>query len=193
MQASNVRRATWSALVAGSVGVLIVWAAIQVRAQVTVITPDRPVSSGMIGIVRAQTARLNLVNVRAIVPDAPDLRLGPCRVELQFLDSQGMVLKMSEVSLATGQAGFLDLTRDDRPSQTGRPGATVPGGADRQQIRAVWQVLDNRDMPECGRSNFIATVEVFGRDGITTVILLPAPCDDTDDNPNNDCPGALNN
>lgn len=126
----------------------------------------------MIGVARAQTARLNLVNVRAIPPDDTGHPPDPCRAELQFLDSQGMVLKMSEVSLAPGQAGFLDLTRRDRPSPPGRPGVIPPDEGDRQQIRAVWTVPDSPDMPQCSRSNFIATVEVFGRDGKTTVLYV---------------------
>jgi hypothetical protein len=168
MKASKPRM-QWSVLALATVGALAAWAAIQVRA-VEPDSGDRPSRFGMVGIARAQTARLNVVNVRAQAPDSGDLPSGPCRVELQFLDSQGMVLKMSEVSLAPGQAGFLDLARGDAPSQPGRLGALTPDGPDRQQIRAVWQTPDNPDMPECGRSNFIGTVEVFGRDGKTTVL-----------------------
>jgi hypothetical protein len=129
--------------------------------------PDRPSRFGMIGVVHGQTARLNLV---FIPPDGADLPPGPCRVGLQFLDNQGAVLKTSEVSLAPGHAGFSDFVRSDRPSPPGRAGAQAPDVGDRQQIRAAWQEPDGPDMPQCHRSNFIATVEVFGRDGKTTVV-----------------------
>ena len=164
MHASNAKRAKWSALLLGSI-VFTAWAVIQVRAETTAIKPD--IGFGMVGIAHAQTARLNLVNI--LQPDGnAGLPPGPCRARLMFLDSEGAVLKMSDVSLAPGHAGFLDVTRRDTPSDGGRPG-TVGNDADRQQIRAVWQAFD--DPYQCGPEVFIATVEVFGRDGRTTVLF----------------------
>jgi hypothetical protein len=138
---------------------------------------DRASHFGMFGVVRGETARLNIV---FIAPDGGDFPPDPCRVGLRFLDSQGAVLKTSEVSLAPGHAGFSDLIRSDRPTPPGRAGAIAPDTGDRQQVRAAWIVPDGPDMPQCNASNFIATVEVFGRDGRTTV-LYTAP--DTPDIP----------
>src|SRR5437867_13354608 len=73
---------------------------------------------GMIGIARTQTARLNIV---ATAPDGGDLP--PCRVQLQFRDGRGALIKMSDVSLESGQSAFLDLAHD---------------GGERRQIRAAW-------------------------------------------------------
>ncbi|HMC22071.1 MAG TPA: hypothetical protein VKL19_09505 [Thermoanaerobaculia bacterium] len=45
-----------------------------------------------------------------------------------------------------------------------------PDVGDRHQIRATWTTPDVGDMPQCVRAKFIATVEVFDKDGRTTVL-----------------------
>ena len=72
-------------------------------------TPFAPF--GMLGLARAQTARLNLVNL------LPQGGITPCVAVLSFADGDGMPLMtgtgapiMERFSLLPGKAAFLDLT-----------------------------------------------------------------------------------
>ena len=79
----------------------------------TLVTPS--FSLGMIGLVTGQTARLNVVNlVRTPPPVAISVALIPCKLELDFYDGQGKLLKQKTIaSLDFGKADFLDLTRTE--------------------------------------------------------------------------------
>ncbi len=77
--------------------------------------PDRTV--GMLGVMRGQTVRLNLVNL-AIAVDG-QLPPDPCRVVLTFRNADGRPFTNSDgqplrraVELQAGQSAFLDLNAD---------------------------------------------------------------------------------
>src|SRR2546421_10421934 len=94
-------------------------AATQKRGQVFAqITPESlscsNCRSGMFGITRGQTARLNLVSVSdgEVAPEpcrGGDVQPGPCHVELLFFDAKGHTLAHSTETLAPGRAVALDL------------------------------------------------------------------------------------
>ena len=151
----------------------VIWKAADLRAQADPPEPGRQLF-GMVGLAHGQTARLSVVYVPPIDPDLPP---DPCRVRLMFLDGEGAVIRESAVSLAPGQARYLD-TVHDRPSPgVSRLGAQHPPDPGRQQVRGAWfhppdpglPPIDP-DRPSCSSNHFIATVEVFGRDGATSVL-----------------------
>jgi len=70
-------------------------------------------SFGMIGLGTGQTARLNAVN---LVRTPPPIMIAQvlCKVELDFYDGQGKLIKQKTVAnLGYGQADFLDLARSE--------------------------------------------------------------------------------
>lgn len=127
--------------------------------------PQPPVSSkvaanfGMIGLSHFDTARLNLVNT-----NNPTIAATPipalCQAKLRFLDTAGQVLVNSEVVLASGQAGHLDLTH-----------ANIPGTARRAQVRAQIATLDNP--APASLANCVATIEVFNSISGRTYSIYP--------------------
>src|SRR5690349_11912986 len=73
--------------------------------------PPEDINFASVGFSFGQTARLNLVNLGPATPVT--VPPGPCRAQMGFLDSAGHLLApMSQLSLASGQAGFVDLNRD---------------------------------------------------------------------------------
>lgn len=64
----------------------------------------------MIGIADGESARVNALNLGT----GQYMRASSCSVTLQFLDSQGQVLKEKVVSLPAGKASFLDLSWDKK-------------------------------------------------------------------------------
>jgi hypothetical protein len=77
----------------------------------TPLGPPDDINFASVGISLGQTARLNLVNLGPATPST--VPPGPCRAQMVFLDTAGNPLApMSQLSLAPGQAGFVDLNRD---------------------------------------------------------------------------------
>jgi len=76
----------------------------------------------MIGIAIGQTARVNVLNLTTPDPANPST----CNVILEFLDTQGNVLKQSTVNLSPGNAAWLDLNQFELQTT-----------ATRSEIRAV--------------------------------------------------------
>jgi hypothetical protein len=92
---------------------LYLLAAPPVVAQIAQLPPPDPddINFPTVGISLGQTARLNLVNLGPATPGA--FPPGPCNAQMGFLDSAGNPLaRMSQLTLAPGQAGFGDLNRD---------------------------------------------------------------------------------
>lgn len=146
-----------------AIGSGAIWVTTHLRAQVNPPDGDRA-QFGMIGVARGQTARLNVVNVAVDNPD-----IAPCPVQLQFLDSHGGLLAQGQFTLGPGEARYLDIVNDRGSFGGSRPGVP-PDVGDRQQLRAAWNNPPDPDRAMCPSDNFIATVEVFGRDGQTTVL-----------------------
>jgi hypothetical protein len=68
----------------------------------------------MIGLGTGQTARLNVVNLVRTAPPIAISLFQPCKVELDFYDDQGKLIKQKSVAnLGFGQADFLDLLRSE--------------------------------------------------------------------------------
>ena len=100
------------------------------RAQAFNPQPEPPGRWGLFGIVAEQTARVSVVNTS---PDPGGHAPGSCRVSLAFVDSEGIVLKETRLTLRPGQATSLDYGFQE-PPEPGRDdavGATA-GRADRQ-------------------------------------------------------------
>lgn len=125
---------------------------------------------GMVGIVRGQAARLNVVNT-FLPPDIGD-RSGSCQVELGFVDGEGRSLGRTMAALMPGQASFFDVFFDVFDDTA---------AASRLQIRAVIkaQVPDVGDRPggrgadPCG--GLLPSVEVYDvATGASMLVLHPA-------------------
>lgn len=109
-------------------------------------------TTGMVGIIRGETARLSVLNAEDLVTIHPEPKL----VELKILDAAGNVLARSSQMVAPGQAVFLDLD----------PSVTTPGlsaGAARLQIRGVVTP---------GSSPCVSTLEIFDNTSMRTTVLL---------------------
>jgi len=65
-------------------------------------------TSGMIGVVEGQAARLNVLNPGVALP-APGVA---CPASLEFWDGQGLLLKSVTVTVAAGKSAYLDLFAD---------------------------------------------------------------------------------
>ncbi len=127
----------------------------------------------MVGVASGQSARINVVNATPVDASNPT----SCNVTLQFMDSDGNVLKQAAVNLQPSAATSLDLSWDDLTGATLRAelravllfgysgGANPPGGILRQtacgSLIPSLEVFDNTT----GRTSFI----------LTTVSSLPAP------------------
>lgn len=125
---------------------------------------------GMVGIVRGQAARLNVVNTFT-PPDVGD-RPGSCQVELGFVDGEGRSLGRTTAALMPGQASFFDVFFDVFDDTA---------AASRLQVRAVIraQAPDIGDRP--GRSGadpcggLLPSVEVYDvATGASMLFLNPA-------------------
>ncbi|MGH7963244.1 MAG: hypothetical protein ACRERD_15695, partial [Candidatus Binatia bacterium] len=102
--------------------------------------------SGMVGLIRGQTARLNAVNTGT--PNESS-----CPVELSFLDSMGNTVALGPHIIPPGQADFLDLDA-----------ASLGGPDTRVQIRATVAIggpeVQQREVRAC-TNNLRLTLEVF--------------------------------
>lgn len=78
-------------------------------AQSTPVAPaEEARTSGMVGLVDGQAARLNVLNPGAALP-----AIGPaCVASLEFWDGQGLLLKSLTVNVAAGKSAYLDLFSD---------------------------------------------------------------------------------
>jgi hypothetical protein len=124
------------------------------------------VSFAMIGVATGQSARVNALNLgsRLSTQDSS------CSVTLQFLDTKGQVLKQTAVTLPSGKATSLDLSRD-----------AVPGDEVRAEIRAVLLfgysggASPGPDVLQQFDCNIVPSIEVYDNDtGKTNFILTDA-------------------
>jgi hypothetical protein len=116
--------------------------------------------AGIIGMIRGQTARLNLVNLG----DPDIIPPGPCVSTLTFLDGAGNLLGASNLSLDVGQAGLLDLNADRL------------GIRGRLEIRGVAHSAPNLDptLPDPCASTRV-TLELFDNKSLQTTAFAPEP------------------
>lgn len=121
--------------------------------------PDPPARFAMMGIVFEQTARVNVVAVR---PVRSELSPGPCRVTIDFFDSEGeKLVKSANLILHPGKANQFDLIG---PLRRGEPRAA------RTQFLPAVHVLPNRP-GELRCLGVAASVEVFDASGRTSVLI----------------------
>jgi hypothetical protein len=115
--------------------------------------------AGIIGIIKGQTARLNLVNVG----DSNIIPPGPCRGTLSFLDDAGNLLTATDISLEIGQAAFADLNAD---------AVSFRG---RLQLRGVvrFSAVDPALANPCANTRL--TLEIFDNRNFETTALAPEP------------------
>jgi hypothetical protein len=127
----------------------------------------------MVGIASGQSAHVNALNAARQDPSNPT----SCSLTLQFLDSNGNLLKQSKVNLLPGKAAALDLSWDE-----------LPRGDLRTSVRAVllFGYSGGANPPAkivqqsaCG--NLVPSLEVYANDSgrtsfvLTTVNTLPSP------------------
>jgi hypothetical protein len=116
--------------------------------------------AGIIGIIRGQTARLNLVNIGdpSIIPP------GPCVSRLTFLDGANNLLGAAVLSLAPGQASFADLNAD------------LVGIRGRIEIHGIAHFAPNPDPTlDDPCANTRLTLEVFDNKSMQTTAFAPEP------------------
>ncbi len=120
---------------------------------------DPEFRTGIFGVVRGQTARLNVVAL-----GGPDT--SPVQVQLQFLDSQGRTLARSTETLMPNHAAFLDLNAD-----------FVERVGNRLQVRGVVSRLGDgsNSPPDPDRRRVIVTAEVFDNDTGRTTVFIDNP------------------
>jgi hypothetical protein len=112
-------------------------------------------TTGMFGVARGQTARINAVCLPAKQKGAD---VGPCRVEMMFLDSMGNVISRSESrELRGGQASFFDIDAT---------AFIIEGG--RVELRAVVKAFGE------GIRQLNFTAEVFDNDTFKTTFFVPS-------------------
>jgi hypothetical protein len=84
-------------------------AAVGLFAQSTPVVPaQEPRTSGMVGLVDGQAARLNALNPGVALPAVGTA----CIASLEFWDGQGLLLKSLTVNVAAGKSANLDLFGD---------------------------------------------------------------------------------
>ena len=158
--------------VASVVGVLISLAASQAVAQEETTLPA--VQFGLIGIARAQTARLNVINVP---PPDPEYPPNPCLVTLGFVDDQGAIFHdragnplVARAEILPGESAFLELRAADALGRT---------TALRKQFRATIERRSGPvEYPPNPCDGIVPTLEVYDNfTGRTTVLyeLRPGP------------------
>jgi len=118
-------------------------------------------SFGVLGLASGETVRINVVNV-VRTPPAVAIPQTPCKIELDFYDGQGKLLKQKVIdNLGLGQAHLLDIER------------AAIAATGRAQVAAVIKVGTNQSI----FCSIIPTVEVF--DDVTgrasTVLTSPSP------------------
>jgi hypothetical protein len=150
-----------------AIGAMAAFGIFRISQKVTAFNPQPdPPGYGMVGITDAQTIRINVVNT-----NEPDLNLppDPCRVVLNFRDSEGNLIRNSDgqpvrrvVLLQAGQSTFLDLNGD------------VFAGGGRVQLRPVARVQQADGSNNLPPDPCIPTVEVIANASGRTQFTLPA-------------------
>lgn len=146
-------------------------AAVGLFAQSSPATPaqvDR--TSGMIGIVEGQFARLNALNPGVAAPAVGVV----CSAALQFWDGQGKLLKSATVSVVPGKSTSLDLFGDKDLALL---------GDDRREIRATITIPPVLPPPSAtppsAPCNLIGTLEIVdtpsGRTQEVIGVVHPVP------------------
>jgi hypothetical protein len=147
---------------------VLVWLFALISTAASAQPPSQPgLGFGMIGIAIGESARVNALNIG----NALSTQDSSCSVMLQFLDTEGRLLKQKVVTLQAGKAAALDLDRGE-----------LPGGNDpRAEIRAVlfFGYSGGANPPpallqkfDC---NIVPSLEVFDNDtGRTSFILTDA-------------------
>jgi hypothetical protein len=150
---------------------LFLLAVLPAMAQIAQQPPPEPekINFPTVGISLGQTARLHLVNLGLAGPGT--IPPGPCRAQMGFLDSAGNLLApMSQLSLAPGQAGFVDLNRDALTGFTGFANLRV-------QSRATISFVapPDPDIPPGPCDNMHANLEVIDNLTARTSVLVDNP------------------
>lgn len=138
--------------------------------------PEPPGRFGMVGLARAQTARLIVVNIAD--PGAPTTPPDPCRVTLGFVDTSGQPFVdqarqpiAKEVNVLAGQAALLDL-RFDAVADGNDWRATPLDRTGRVQFRAGLEFPAGQPPDPC--RDLVPTLEVFDNlTGRTMVLYAP--------------------
>lgn len=120
-----------------------------------------------------QGARINAWNMGSRISTEES----SCTVTLQFFDTQGKLLKQSEVTLSPAKSGYLDVSRTE-----------LPGNPPRVQIRAVLIFGYSGEAPpgpdariqfDC---NIASTLELYdiatGKTGVVLTDSKPLPLPD---------------
>ena len=154
-----MRRQSFSALI---LGCMLAGGGLLTAQQVTIpiALPTPTFSFGMIGFTSLQTIRLNVVNLVRTPPPIAIAQV-PCKVELDFYDAQGTLVKHTTIaSLGSGQAASLDLGRAEVLSPV----------AGRVEVAGVVKVGSNQSF-FCSIS---PTIEVMDANGSTIAVLANA-------------------
>jgi hypothetical protein len=138
--------------------------------------PEPPGRFGMVGLARAQTARLMVVNIAD--PNDPTTPRDPCRVTLGFVDTSGQPFVdqarqpiAKEVNVLAGQAALLDL-RFDAVADGNDWRATPLDRTGRVEFRAGLQFPAGLPSDPC--RDVVPTLEVFDNlTGRTMVLYAP--------------------
>lgn len=124
------------------------------------------VTSSMIGVAPAQTARLNVLSLNPVV-GTPAM----CSVELQFVDAGNNVLKTETVAnIPPGQAVALDLRREDIATAT--PARLEIRGVVRNPAILPPAAASGPNIPVTPACRIAANVEVFDDNTGTTLAVV---------------------
>jgi hypothetical protein len=112
-----------------------------------------------IGITPGQNARLNVTHLDG----TGQFPLGPCRVELGFVDSDGNdVIPAVQRTLEAGHTTFINLDGDNVAPRDGRI-----------NIRPVVRVLDCQGDRGNHQINFAASIELVDHASARTLVVYP--------------------
>ena len=123
---------------------------------------QQTLSSGMVGIVEGQIARLNVLNPGVVAPAVV------CPAALKFLDSQGALLKSTSVTVLPGKSASFDLFGDVDLALV---------GDDRREIRSTITIPPvvpppGAATPQPAPCALIGTLEVIDRSSGKTQVVL---------------------
>ena len=132
----------------------------------TVTTPETR-TSGMVGVVDGQVARVNVLNPGVAAPAVGVV----CTATLSFFDGGGTLLKTGPVVVLPGQSQSLDVFGDKDLSLT---------GATRREIRATITIpavapVSTATSNPPAACTLIGTLEVFDETSGKTQVVLRVP------------------